>query len=57
MLMSNVKAPGADGIVTELLKEALHMLCPVMLSLYNKILHKGNLPVWFFFYGSEIWGF
>uniref|UniRef100_A0A8C2PXD3 Reverse transcriptase domain-containing protein n=1 Tax=Cyprinus carpio TaxID=7962 RepID=A0A8C2PXD3_CYPCA len=47
MSMSNGKAPGPDGIIIEMLKAASHMLCPIMLSLYNKILETGDFP--------EIW--
>ncbi len=47
MSMSNGKAPGPDGIIIEMLKAASHMLCPIMLSLYNKILDTGDFP--------EIW--
>ncbi len=44
MSMSNGKAPGPDGIIIEMLKAASHMLCPIMLSLYNTILDTGDYP-------------
>uniref|UniRef100_A0A673I8U6 Reverse transcriptase domain-containing protein n=1 Tax=Sinocyclocheilus rhinocerous TaxID=307959 RepID=A0A673I8U6_9TELE len=44
MSMSNGKAPGPDSIIIEMLKAASHMLCPIMLSLYNKILDTGCFP-------------
>uniref|UniRef100_A0A8C2AI13 Reverse transcriptase n=1 Tax=Cyprinus carpio TaxID=7962 RepID=A0A8C2AI13_CYPCA len=44
MSMSNGKAPGPDGIIIEMIKVALHTLCPIMLSLYNKILETGDFP-------------
>uniref|UniRef100_A0A673IRE6 Reverse transcriptase domain-containing protein n=1 Tax=Sinocyclocheilus rhinocerous TaxID=307959 RepID=A0A673IRE6_9TELE len=45
MSMSNGKATDPDGIIIEMLKAASHMLlCPFMLSLYNKILYTGDFP-------------
>ncbi len=44
MSMSNGMAPGPDGIIIEMMKAASHMLCPIMLSLYNKILDTGDFP-------------
>uniref|UniRef100_A0A672KW72 Reverse transcriptase domain-containing protein n=1 Tax=Sinocyclocheilus grahami TaxID=75366 RepID=A0A672KW72_SINGR len=44
MSMSNGKAPGPDSIIIEMLKAASHMLCPIMLSLYNKTLDTGCFP-------------
>lgn len=37
MSMCKGKAPGPGGIIIEMLKAASHMLCHIMLHLYNKI--------------------
>ena len=42
--MSNGKAPGADGVVIEMLKCSTHVTLPYLRHLYNRVLTTGNFP-------------
>ena len=42
--MKNGKAPGVDGIRSEMLKVGAHALAPSLANLFNSILQKGSFP-------------
>ena len=45
--LKNDKAPGYDNIINEYIKSTMHLLMPLYLKLFNKILDTGVVP--------EIW--
>ena len=42
--MANNKAPGVDGLVTELFKNSSDIVIPYLLKLFNNIMDKGQYP-------------
>ena len=42
--LKNNKPVGIDNIINEYIKNAKHMLCPLYVKLFNKVLETGNIP-------------